>query len=263
MLDLSEVSGLPLKFNSQNNSLVFGDELPKIKPNKRLQEEMKKVLQDPTAPMPSEFYYMYRDIHRKEDEDIIRRKKLRYDITMIPGFLIGKEFNKTVGHYHSLVPKTKLSYPEIYEVLTGCAHYLLQKSLPPYNQIEEVMLIEALPGDKVIIPPNFGHITINPKNETLVMANWMADNLSSIYEPYNRFRGGCYYEIISDNGYQIIPNPNYSSLPELKWRKASCIEIFGINKNLPMYQSFLQNPDKFDFLVRPQDFGEEFAKIIL
>ncbi len=39
-----------------------------------------------------DLYYMYRGVDRKD--------KLRYDITVILGKMLGKEFNKTKGHYH-------------------------------------------------------------------------------------------------------------------------------------------------------------------
>jgi|GEM_PF-2282682 glucose-6-phosphate isomerase len=40
---------------------------------------------------------------------------------------MGLEFVKTCGHYHPPVnPKLRYTYPEMYEVLEGDAHYLLQ-----------------------------------------------------------------------------------------------------------------------------------------
>ena len=45
-------------------------------------------------------------------------------------------------------------------------------------------------GDKVVVPPNYGHITINPFDKTLVMSNWVCSDFPSIYEPIKRLGGG-------------------------------------------------------------------------
>ncbi len=55
----------------------------------------------------------------------------------------------------------------LYEVLEGLAHFLLQT-----NALDDVVLIEARKGDIIVIPPGYGHVTINPRlDETLIMAN--------------------------------------------------------------------------------------------
>ncbi len=61
---------------------------------------------------------------------------------------------------------------------------MLQYLDPELNSVEEVVLFEAgAGGDKVIIPPNRGGLVIiNPANETLVTANWVADGFSSSSE---------------------------------------------------------------------------------
>jgi hypothetical protein len=46
-------------------------------------------------------------------------------------------------------------------VLEGDAHYLLQRAQNE-ERVDEAILVKATRGDKVIIPPNYGHVTINP-----------------------------------------------------------------------------------------------------
>src|SRR5674536_254712 len=75
-------------------------------------------------------YYMYRDLSRSQDDaDTIKRHQLRFDITIIPPLQMGLEFVKTYGHCHPRVnPKLRHTYPEVYAVLDGDAHYLLQRA---------------------------------------------------------------------------------------------------------------------------------------
>ncbi len=267
-IDLSKISSLPLSFDTETHRLIFHPPLKEVKPNIRTREEMKKVLCDPDAHAPDEFYTMYRDIHHDKDEELLRKYNVRYDITIIPPFLVGEEFNKTAGHYH---PEASpgVSYPEVYEVLHGTAHYLLQKSLPPYNKVTDVILVAAGAGDKVVIPPNYGHITINllPKM-ALVMSNYSGDGFSSIYAPYAERRGGAFYvrygEPKDNKHLRFITyqNSKYETPLRPTFAKSNDAPFFGLTKDKPMYPSFFDAPDKFLFLVKPQEYLKEFENVL-
>jgi len=247
---LNQISGLNISFEEKGN-LIFGEGLVEIKPDIRTFAQMKPVLKDKdkvNLPDNTPLYFMYRDIRVKEDENLIRKNNLRYDITVITKQDLGEEYNKTLGHYHPMF-NDKLSYPEIYEVLFGEATYILQKSFPPFNKVEEVVLIKALAGQQVVIPPNYGHITVNTGDTILVMANWMADNLKSIYEPFLQRQGGAVYLI--QNSKFKIQNSKYNAnflIKELAQPQGK----FAINLNKPMYLSFKENPETFKFLVEPK-----------
>src|SRR5665647_1655712 len=140
---------------------------------------------------------MFRDLSRTQDDaETIKRHQLRYDITIMPPLQMGLEFVKTYGHYHSHVnEKLSYTYPEVYEVLDGDAHYLLQRAHDAHG-IDEAILVKATRGDKVIIPPNYGHVTINPSEKTLTMANWVCRSFESLYKQYTQLHVGAYYELI-------------------------------------------------------------------
>ena len=126
-----------------------------------------------------ELYYMYRDLFlSRADKEKLLQQGLRYDITIIPPNMLGREYIKTAGHYHPLVPGGSVTYPELYEVLEGEALYLLQN-----QDLSDVVAVYASAGDKVLVPPGYGHITINRSNKTLKMANFVARNFSSLYDP--------------------------------------------------------------------------------
>lgn len=169
--------------------LEFGTN--RVKPQVRWLFDMKDVIYDRewlSSGKNIELYYMYRELSlSKNDALTMKEHGLRYDITIIPPRMLGCEFVKTAGHYHPIVPGTNTTFPEIYEVLNGEAHYLLQK--PGDDGIEDVILIKAGEGDKVIIPPGYGHLTINASNNELKMANWVARDFESIYAPIKE-KGG-------------------------------------------------------------------------
>src|SRR5512137_2504958 len=140
--------------------LMFGWEGELPQPAKRTVEEMRSVLFDPQCRCSDPLYFMYRDLARSgTDWQWLHEHRLRYDLTVIPPRDLCGEWIKTKGHYH---PKNAagVGFPEIYEVFEGTAHYLLQSCT-----LDDVVLIAANEGDLVIIPPDYGHITINPSSD--------------------------------------------------------------------------------------------------
>lgn len=195
-----------------------------------------------------ELYYMYRNVFLDEtDKKTMEENNLRYDITIIPPMKLGNEFVKTAGHYHPFVPGTKITYPEVYEVLDGEAHYLLQKK--ENDKITDVVLVSAGKNEKVIIPPGYAHVTINPSKNVLKMANWVASNFSSVYEPIKKMRGAAYFETIKG----FVANENYTNLPEIRFLKPKEYKNVGLIKNKNMYYIIRDNPKLLGFLTAPQD----------
>ena len=192
-------------------------------------------------------YYMFRDLHRREDEELFRGNGIRYDVTIIPPRNLGLEYVKTAGHYHPEA-SASMSYTEIYEVLNGKAHYLLQKA--EGNRVTDVLLVEAVKGDKVIIPPNYGHVTINPSNETLIMTNLVSGRFESVYVPYRNRSGAAYYEL-KDGSFR--KNENYGRLPPLTQIKAE--KRKWLPQEMDLYTLFVATPGLFKFLNDPSEYS--------
>ncbi|MFA4934377.1 MAG: glucose-6-phosphate isomerase family protein [Candidatus Methanoperedens sp.] len=229
-----------------------------VKPIVRMLFDMKEVIYDRewlAGANNIELYYMYRELSlSKKDALTMKEHGLRYDITVIPPRMMGCEFVKTAGHYHPFVPGTTATFPEIYEVLNGEAHYLMQK--PEDDKIKDVILVKAGEGDKVIIPPGYGHLTINASNRVLKMANWVARDFESAYTPIKEKGGGAYF--ILENG--IVKNPQYSKVPEIRLLEPSNFKDLGLQKSREMY-GLVKDIRKLEFLTKPQEFGWIFEKI--
>ena len=197
-------------------------DLSKLTPDIRKLSDIKNVVYDQKwLKTAGDFniYYMYRGLEEKDS--------LRYDITVVPAIMIGKEFNKTKGHFHIG------NMQETYTVLEGEAIYLMQKIKE--QEVEDVYAVMAKKGDSIIIPPGYGHITINPsKTDELKMANWISCNCKSDYSFFEKMQGACYYYVLQPDSGKAgwIKNKNYKDAPELRFEEPL--------KSLPENLNFLK-----------------------
>lgn len=214
----------------------------------RLFSETESVYLDKTAP-DKELYYMYRYFEKQGDKKIFERADSEYDITVIKSGLVGKEYIKTKGHYHSLVPGTEISYPEVYEVITGEIDYLIQ-TRPNEKRETEVVIIKATVGDKIVVPPGYGHVSINVGNETAVSSNLQKRDLpaGADYGGFEYFHGGAMYRTV--DGW--IDNPEYV-ITSVRYVKPKEKPSWGLKKEKTLYESFIKNPERFDFIIHPQN----------
>ncbi|MCX6813236.1 MAG: glucose-6-phosphate isomerase [Candidatus Azambacteria bacterium] len=258
-LDLQKISGLPISFDLKSLKLEFQGDFPFIKKSERSLGELRPYLKNLEAEKcppavgqgPDPVYYVWRYVHLKKDDKKIKALNLRYDITLIPPGKIDDEFAKTAGHFHKNKTGTNLPYPEIYEVLMGRAYFLIQSPGKDTKNIKAVRLIEAGPGEKVLVPPDFsGHTTINVFNEPLIIANWISDDTIYDYESYKNNHGASYYFLDNGDLIDIVKNPNYDSVPEIK-------KIRAKKDPLPLY-NLVNNLDKLRFLNYPEEYPGEW-----
>lgn len=247
MVSLEKISGLPIKLEG---SRITFDGIPTVEPDVRTIEQMRPVLLDKSISKPKECYYMYRDVCYDRDREMIEKNQLRYDITLIPAQMLGREFNKTLGHFHPKIPGTNFTYPEVYEILKGEANYILQNE-------KNFIVVEAGEGDKVIVPTNFGHVTVNSGKETLVMANWVERNFKSEYGPIKEKQGAMYFKTV--DGW--VENKNYDSIPKIK-RMVPTPFHKHCEKETPLYTTGLNNIECLDFLKKPQNYLRMFDEFL-
>ncbi len=204
----------------------------------RLLGQMKKTLMRYTEGAANlEVYYMYRDVYNKND--------MRFDITVIPAVEISGECAKTYGHYH---PKSEdgLCYPEVYQVLEGSVVFILQKK--QQDESVEVIIVHAKKGNTIILPPGYGHVSINNAEGDLVLANLVYDKFESVYDEYEDNKGAPYYYLkggeLAHNTNYIVRKTEQLSANELNRRYGfSCKDIIT---------EFLAEPEKFAFLAKPR-----------
>ena len=233
-----------MEWKFDDDSLEFSGR--KIKPSVRTLSEMAPVLALPkketklASDAPT--YYMYRDV--------AHFGKIRYDVTRILSLDLCGERNKTLGHVHPRSPKGT-PWSEVYEVLSGEAHFLMQKV--SQLGVQDAVLLTAKKGECLLIPPGYGHVTINAGKRELVLGNLVSSDFDADYSQFIRLRGGCYYEM-SDG--KLVRNSNYGRDFELRSLRApEFSSAFGAYA--PFKKGLLaavKNPADIEFLKKPEMF---------
>ena len=279
LVSLERRAGLPLALDPRTATLRWPDGISVGEVSERTLAELAPFLADAAARAERVVIYtVYRNMARREDLDRIRASRLRYDITVIPpGSFAGatREFFRTAGHYHASDPKSAVPYPEVYEVISGRAYWLLQRPARllagparlPAGQaggprpgdpatLGEIYAVEAGPGEKAVMLPGFGHLTANAFDEPLVMANWIRDDFAYDYGPYRALRGGGYRIICGSvpDTIEFEENGNYREVPELVKLRPREVPGLGLTRSRPLY-ALSGELEQLRFLCEPAAFA--------
>jgi glucose-6-phosphate isomerase len=116
--------------------------------------------------------------------------------------------------------------------------------------LSDAVVVSAGKGDTVLIPPGYGHVTINPGKKVLVMANIVSTAFSSIYEDYEDLRGAVFYRVA---GQDYVKNSRYTTYPQLRHiRRCNDTGFPGIH-NRSLY-SIIGEENSLRFLNYPEEF---------
>ncbi len=262
MLDLSSLAGYPLKFDPATVGLSFGSAMRMPQYSTRELDALRPVLLDSDATGPEVIYWMFRNTGMPQDAGLYEAHHLRYDISAFQPCMLGREYMKTSGHYHPMIPGTRYAYPEVYEVLHGEALYIMQSvddyaASPDDVVVTDVILCRVQAGQKIVMPPGYGHVTANTLDEPLLMSNWVSSRFSSFYGTTEAARGFAWYVVDNEGQPEYLENPNYRrGVPEMRWAEVREVPELGLAWDVPMYQACAGAPERFEFLNKPWAYEE-------
>lgn len=263
MIDLTRDCGLPVWLDDVNHRFVLDDSLLGDKPEQRHLEEVRHVLYENTVQEPKRLYTLFNDVGLPEVRKFLSARGLSYGMGFMPPLKLGVEYIKTMGHYHSLCPGTTVRYPEVYEIVYGAATYLLQKQDPADMAIvEDIILVEGKRGDRLVMPPDYAHVSINTGPEPLVGAHWAAAKCGLEYSEIAQM-GGFGYFVVEENGSpNFVRNPRYKQVPPIRKVSLKRLADFDIDPAQPIYSTARNDAGAFRFVVEPYDFQGLFDKLI-
>jgi glucose-6-phosphate isomerase len=172
------------------------------------------VLLYPGEPGPDPLYLMYRGTGLLKDRRAMEDAGLRYDITVIYPGKIGSEYVKTLRSLPSESPGPPL------DLSRGLPGPPRQSPLPlaaggeVSGQVDDFVVADFAEGDILLIPPFYGHVTVNPGDVPLVLANWIARDFQSVYDPVRLRKGLAFYDVEYKGQSIFMPNDSYGEHPK-------------------------------------------------
>lgn len=262
-------SGLPVCIDSTSNVIALSALLKYDGFSRKTVKQMQGLLADEAGLDPDEVVYdVYRGIAFPEDAELLNKNDFRYDFTVIMPGLLNGECKKTSGHYHGWNQGRTNTYPEVYEVIKGTALYILQKSgnfddKPENMVIDDLIFVTVEEGQSVIIPPNYGHCSVNIGEGPLVFSNLAYVPCPIHYDPVKYFHGMSYYVKKGNGQIKFELNKKHVKVPEPRFASVRENPELGIKFGLPVYQSYKQNPDAFRFLSEPDDYVDSIMQMLI
>ncbi|MGI6004436.1 MAG: glucose-6-phosphate isomerase family protein [Christensenellales bacterium] len=256
MMELKR-SGLPVYLDEETNVLAISAALSYMGYARKTAGEMRGLFADEKDLQEDDpVYDVYRGLAFPEDEALLEAYDFQYDITIVmPGHVNG-ECKKTSGHYHGYNKTRTNTYAEVYEVIKGTALYVLQRadhfdSQPEDMDVRDIILATVRQGQTIIVPPNYGHCSVNIGEGPLVFSNLAYKPCPIHYDPVRHHQGMGVYVLCGEKGPSIQPNPRYKKLPESRRATVRENPKLGIIFGLPVYESFKKTPQAFAFLANP------------
>jgi glucose-6-phosphate isomerase, archaeal len=246
-IDLEGVSGLDLAVDPEGLELLFDPDVLHPVGERRFLDDVRATLAEPDADGPEHLYTIYMDIAHSRDLAALRRQELLYGAVVYNHGSIGSERLRSQGHIHSEKPGTGLRYSEVYEFWTGHGYVYLQKECA--SSVSRALLVPVGPGDKVIVPLGWVHLTVASADETLAFGAWCARENELEYAQLRELGGPAHF-VLADG--EVVGNPRYTHVPEVEIVQPGDLPLLGVPADRPIYTAWREDPSLFDFLPRPE-----------
>lgn len=255
MRNLKTVSGLDLTLDEERLCLVFGPNIVHPDGETRTLDSVRAMLADPDAAGPEHLYTIYMDIYYCEDGEALRNQGLLYGSVVYNHGTIGRERVRSQGHIHSEKIGVGLRYSEVYEFWTGRGLVYLQKELAP--EVTRAYLVPVGPGDKLVIPFGWVHLTINDGDEVLSFGAWCARQNILEYDEL-RSLGGPAHFVYADGA--VETNPRYTRVADVQRASVQDFPDFDIPRDRPIYTAWREDPSLFAFMASPELVGDVWSR---
>ena len=244
--------GLAIQSVTDPLGFVYGEDCFGPLVEERKLDDIRKSLRDPACDGPEVVYAIAMDVGKIKHRPQLRQMMLLYGVVTYAKGKLGDEPVRSQGHIHKKSSHSGWSpLPEVYEVWSGKAIIYMQE----YAQDDpgRCFAVYARPGDVVVVPPQWAHATISADPDLpLTFGAWCDREYGFLYDDVRAHNGLAWYPVLDDkNGIRWRTNPNYHESELIIKRPEDYKETLGIDKKMPVYQQFEQEPERFQFVSKP------------
>jgi len=245
----------PLGFTYGSN--CFGPTVERRKLN-----DIRQSLLNPECEGPEIVYAIAMDVGKHEHKKMLQQRMLLYGAVTYAAGRLGNEPVRSQGHIHRVSQHSGWSPPEVYEIWSGSAIIYMQETAE--DNPGKCFAVYANAGDVVIVPPNWAHATISANPLTpLTFGAWCDREYGFLYDKVKAHKGLAWYALLDENN-EITWKANQLYQPsELIIKKPEDYYTnFGIEKNIPIYSQFENDPERFQFVSNPKLKENSWARFI-
>ena len=254
MIDLLQLAGFPVQLDPGSLTLAFGPGISTAPQTVRRLDEVRPLLRDPLASGPDHLYTIYMDVRVPGRTEALRALGLGYGAVVYNHGSLGAEALRSQGHVHATPAATGVAYSEIYEFWHGRGLVYMQDSATAF--VSDVIVVEAGPGDKVVIPPGWAHATVNLGDSPMAFGAIYALDAQLLYKPLRKLQGTAHY-VLADG--TLEPNPRYRTVPEARRSKPHEIPAHGIGHGRSALSG---DPRLLELVSRPERYPAVWERLV-
>ncbi|KMY49975.1 glucose-6-phosphate isomerase family protein [Peribacillus loiseleuriae] len=244
-------AGFDIETDTEKLIFHYGPECFGPEVEQRRLDDIRQSLKNPSADGPSVLYAIAMDVGKKKHLADLKKRNLLYGAVIYSKGRIGNEPVRSQGHIHAISNSCNSSTPEVYEIWEGEAVIYMQETAE--DNPGRCFAVHAKTGDVVIVPPSWAHCTVNANtNKNMAFGAWCVRDYGFDYKGVREHGGVAYFPTVQDNGHLAwSTNPSYQA-PELIVKAARTYPEFGIERDIPIYTQYENNPNLFAFVTDPE-----------
>lgn len=240
--------GVDMTVHSSPLGFSYGNDVTGPMPEIRTLDQIRPSLRDPQCEGPEEVYAIAMDVARMQDRAELEKRMLLFGVVTYAAGTLGEEPIRSQGHVHRISLHSGWSPPELYEIWQGKAIIYMQEYVD--DDPGRCFAVLAGPGDKVLVPPGWGHATISASpDEALTFGAWCDREYGFEYDAVRAHKGLAWYPLVQEK--QIVWQHNTHYMPgRLQVITPRQYREFAISDE-PIYQQFIDDPARFQFISHP------------
>lgn len=241
---------LDIRFDAASFTFEYGPGVFGPAPEMRRLGEIRPSLQDPGCDGPDPVYAIAMDVGLCTDREEITKRGILFAAVAYARGSLGRELVRSQGHVHSISPGCGVSTPELVEVWQGNAIVYMQEKTD--SEPGRCFAIQAVAGQKVIIPPAWAHCIINADPEAcMVFGACCVRDYAFEYNAVRAHGGLAWYPLWHQGQIRWEQNRSYLCSP-LRFVAPHDYPSLRVLQEVPMYQQFSENPESLQWIANPE-----------
>jgi oxalate decarboxylase/phosphoglucose isomerase-like protein (cupin superfamily) len=242
MIDLSDISGLPVAIDKEKCRLSASDTISYQQESTIAIKEISPILLNKFVKYPENVGTMYKNVYQKDHYSKFVNSDLNYNIYVIPFGLLGIEFNKSHVYFSD---HEEAKYSSIVEVLHGEITIVIQKNrmnVDPFSNgtvVEKIEILRIRKGERIAIPSGVMYSFVNTGSEECAFAFVHSENTERIdYELLSREKGLAYFIISKNAKVEIVANPKYKIETPTRHKYLNELDEEGLSNYTSVIKTF-------------------------